>query len=74
MFIVISVVDDGGGLIAIQQMDDAWLASIDIDLNKAGISLTLEMPLVNKQKNLIYVLIYRWYSFTKKVLYSFFEK
>lgn len=74
MFIVISVVDDGGGLIAIQQMDDAWLASIDIDLNKAGISLTLEMPLVNKQKNLIYVLIYRWYSFTIKVLYSFFEK
>lgn len=74
MFIVISVVDDGGGLIAIQQMDDAWLASIDIDLNKTGISLTLEMPLVNKQKNLIYVLIYRWYSFTIKVLYSFFEK
>ena len=59
MFIVISVVDDGGDLIAIHQKDDAWLASIDIDLNKAGISLTLEMPLVNKQKNLIYVLINR---------------
>ena len=30
---VISVVDDGGNLMAIHRMDDAWLASIDISQN-----------------------------------------
>lgn len=32
---VISVVDEGGNLIAVHRMDDAWLASIEIAQNKA---------------------------------------
>ena len=41
---VISVVDDGGNLVAIHRMDDAWLASIDIAQNKAWTSVALKMP------------------------------
>ena len=41
---VISVVDDGGNLMAIHRMDDAWLASIDIAQNKAWTSVALKMP------------------------------
>ncbi|MFA1821394.1 heme-binding protein [Virgibacillus oceani] len=41
---VISVVDEGGNLIAIHRMDDAWLASIDIAHNKAWTSVALKMP------------------------------
>ena len=41
---VISVVDDGGNLIAIHRMNDAWLASIDIAQNKAWTSVALKMP------------------------------
>lgn len=41
---VISVVDDGGNLIAVHRMDDAWLASIDIAQNKAWTSVALKMP------------------------------
>jgi len=44
---VISVVDEGGNLIAIQRMDDAWLASIDIAQNKAWTSVALKMPSAN---------------------------
>lgn len=44
---VISVVDDGGNLIAIHRMDDAWLASIDIAQNKAWTSVALKMPSAN---------------------------
>lgn len=44
---VISVVDDGGNLIAIQRMDDAWLASVDIAQNKAWTSVALKMPTAN---------------------------
>ncbi|TWT00591.1 heme-binding protein [Planomicrobium sp. CPCC 101079] len=44
---VISVVDDGGNLIAIHRMDDAWLASIDIAQNKAWTSVALKMPTAN---------------------------
>ncbi|MEK4306796.1 heme-binding protein [Oceanobacillus oncorhynchi subsp. oncorhynchi] len=44
---VISVVDDGGNLIAIHRMDDAWLASIDIAQNKAWTSVSLKMPSAN---------------------------
>ncbi|MGN7296521.1 GlcG/HbpS family heme-binding protein [Ferdinandcohnia sp. SAFN-114] len=44
---VISVVDEGGNLIAIHRMDDAWLASIDIAQNKAWTSVALRMPSAN---------------------------
>jgi uncharacterized protein GlcG (DUF336 family) len=44
---VISVVDDGGNLIAIHRMDDAWLASVDIAQNKAWTSVALKMPSAN---------------------------
>jgi len=41
---VISVVDDGGNLMAVHRMDDAWLASIEISQNKAWTSVALKMP------------------------------
>lgn len=41
---VISVLDDGGNLIATHRMDDAWLASVDIAQNKAWSSVALKMP------------------------------
>lgn len=44
---VISVVDEGGNLIAIHRMDDAWLASIDVSQNKAWTSVALKMPTSN---------------------------
>lgn len=44
---VISIIDDGGNLIAVHRMDDAWLASIDIAQNKAWTSVALKMPTSN---------------------------
>lgn len=44
---VISVVDEGGNLIAVHRMDDAWLASIEIAQNKAWTSVSLKMPSAN---------------------------
>jgi uncharacterized protein GlcG (DUF336 family) len=44
---VISVVDEGGNLIATHRMDDAWIASIDIAQNKAWTSVALKMPSAN---------------------------
>ncbi|GAB3067600.1 GlcG/HbpS family heme-binding protein [Virgibacillus ainsalahensis] len=44
---VISILDDGGNLIATHRMDDAWLASIDIAQNKAWTSVALKMPTSN---------------------------
>ncbi|WP_152657077.1 heme-binding protein [Oceanobacillus sp. CFH 90083] len=44
---VISVVDEGGNLIAIHRMDDAWIASVDIAQNKAWTSVALKMPSAN---------------------------
>ena len=44
---VISIVDEGGNLIAIHRMDVAWLASIDISQNKAWTSVALKMPTSN---------------------------
>ncbi|RDW19739.1 GlcG/HbpS family heme-binding protein [Oceanobacillus chungangensis] len=44
---VISVVDEGGNLIAVHRMDDAWLASIEIAQNKAWTSVALKMPTSN---------------------------
>ncbi|MEH7526458.1 heme-binding protein [Bacillus sp. JJ1503] len=44
---VISVVDEGGNLIATHRMDDAWLASIEIAQNKAWTSVALKMPSAN---------------------------
>ena len=41
---VISVLDDGGNLIATHRMDDAWLVSVDIAQNKAWTSVALKMP------------------------------
>lgn len=41
---VISIVDEGGNLIAVHRMDDAWLASVDIAQNKAWTSVALKMP------------------------------
>ncbi|MFB4212805.1 heme-binding protein [Shouchella sp. JSM 1781072] len=39
---VISVVDDGGNMIAVHRMDDAWLASVDIAQKKAWTSVALK--------------------------------
>ncbi|WP_370222417.1 heme-binding protein [Cytobacillus sp.] len=44
---VISVVDEGGNLIAVHRMDNAWLASIEIAQNKAWTSVALKMPSAN---------------------------
>jgi uncharacterized protein GlcG (DUF336 family) len=44
---VISVVDEGGNMIATHRMDDAWLASIEIAQNKAWTSVALKMPSAN---------------------------
>lgn len=44
---VISVLDNGGNLIATHRMDDAWLASIEIAQNKAWTSVALKMPTSN---------------------------
>jgi uncharacterized protein GlcG (DUF336 family) len=44
---VIAIVDEGGNLIAIHRMDDAWLASINIAQNKAWTSVALKMPTEN---------------------------
>ncbi|WP_257351351.1 GlcG/HbpS family heme-binding protein [Pseudalkalibacillus decolorationis] len=40
---VISILDEGGNLIATHRMDDAWIASIDIAQNKAWTSVALKM-------------------------------
>ncbi|EPZ52556.1 GlcG/HbpS family heme-binding protein [Alicyclobacillus acidoterrestris] len=40
---VITVVDDGGNLVAAHRMDDALLASVDISLNKAWTAVALKM-------------------------------
>ncbi|GAA0601722.1 heme-binding protein [Virgibacillus siamensis] len=47
---VISVLDDGGNLIAAHRMDDAWLASVDIAWNKAWTSVALKMPTSNLEE------------------------
>ncbi|MEN1970384.1 heme-binding protein [Lentibacillus sp. N15] len=47
---VISVVDDGGNLVATHRMDDAWLASVDIAQNKAWTSVALKMPTANLEE------------------------
>lgn len=39
---VISVVDNGGNLIAVHRMDDAWLASVEIAQNKAWTAVALK--------------------------------
>ncbi|NHW17464.1 GlcG/HbpS family heme-binding protein, partial [Escherichia coli] len=44
---VITILDDGGNLVATHRMDDAWLASIDIAHNKAWTSVALKMPTSN---------------------------
>ena len=44
---VITILDEGGNLIAKHRMDDAWLASIDISQNKAWISVALKIPTSN---------------------------
>ncbi len=41
---VITVLDEGGNLVASHRMDDAWLASVDIAENKAWTSVALKMP------------------------------
>ena len=44
---VISIVDEGGNLIAKHRMDDAWIASIEISQNKAWTSVALKAPTAN---------------------------
>ncbi|MFZ4453795.1 GlcG/HbpS family heme-binding protein [Salibacterium aidingense] len=44
---VITVVDDGGNLIAKHRMNDAWIASIAISEDKAWTSVALKMPTSN---------------------------
>ncbi len=43
----IAVVDRGGNLVAFERMDDAWLASTDIAINKAFTAASLTMPTEN---------------------------
>lgn len=50
---VISIMDEGGNLIATHRMDDAWLASIDIAQNKAWTSVALKMPTSNLEKETV---------------------
>ncbi len=47
---VITVVDEGGNLVATHRMDDAWLASIDIAQGKAWTSVALKMPTVDLEE------------------------
>ena len=47
---VITVLDDGGNLVASHRMDDAWLASIDIAQNKAWTAVALKMPTSNLEE------------------------
>ncbi|MFD2208766.1 heme-binding protein [Virgibacillus halophilus] len=47
---VISVVDDGGNLIAVHRMDDAWLASVDIAFHKAWTAVALKTPTSELEK------------------------
>ncbi|SDI60562.1 GlcG/HbpS family heme-binding protein [Natribacillus halophilus] len=47
---VISIMDEGGNLIATHRMDDAWIASIDIAQNKAWTSVALKMPTSNLEE------------------------
>ncbi|MUV37672.1 Cob(I)yrinic acid a,c-diamide adenosyltransferase [Lentibacillus sp. JNUCC-1] len=47
---VISVMDDGGNLVATHRMDDAWLASVDIARNKAWTAVALKMPTSNLEE------------------------
>lgn len=47
---VISIVDDGGNMVAVHRMDDAWLASVDIAQNKAWTSVALKMPTSNLEE------------------------
>ncbi|MCG1029045.1 heme-binding protein [Virgibacillus halodenitrificans] len=47
---VITIVDDGGNLVATHRMDDAWLASVDIAQNKAWTSVALKMPTSNLEE------------------------
>jgi uncharacterized protein GlcG (DUF336 family) len=44
---VISIVDEGGNLIAKHRMDDAWIASIEISQNKAWTSVALKAATAN---------------------------
>lgn len=44
---VITVVDNGGNLIAAHRMDDAWIASVDISRGKAWTAVALKMPTGN---------------------------
>ncbi|OCA91973.1 GlcG/HbpS family heme-binding protein [Pseudobacillus wudalianchiensis] len=48
--IVISAVDEGGSMVAVHRMDDAWLASIDIAQNMAWELVALKMPATNLAK------------------------
>lgn len=41
---VVAVADDGGNLILLHRMDDAYIASIDIAINKAYTAVALKMP------------------------------
>ncbi|QQK81055.1 heme-binding protein [Salicibibacter cibi] len=50
---VISIMDEGGNLIATHRMDDAWLASIDIAQNKAWTSVALKMPTSNLEEETV---------------------
>lgn len=47
---VITVMDNGGNLVAKHRMDDAWLASIDISEGKAWTSVALKMPTSNLEE------------------------
>ncbi len=41
---VITILDEGGNMVAMHRMDDAWLISIDISQNKAWTSVAAKVP------------------------------
>lgn len=41
---VISVVDQGGNLVALQRMDEALLVSVDVSMNKAYTAVAVKVP------------------------------
>ncbi|CAH0344003.1 heme-binding protein [Bacillus sp. CECT 9360] len=47
---VISIVDEGGNLIATHRMDDAAIASINISKNKAWTAVSMKMPTLKLAK------------------------
>ncbi len=47
----IAVVDEGGNLVSHVRMDNAWIGSIDISINKAFTARAFDLPTIELAKN-----------------------